>query len=60
MGRQAFGQRIAAGEPELARRLGFKDRTGQPAVERFMKRVRLLEFAPSFGDVATSGDLLGT
>ena len=25
-------------QPELARRLGFKDRTGQPAVERFMKR----------------------
>jgi cystathionine beta-lyase/cystathionine gamma-synthase len=27
---------------------------GAPAVERFMGRTRLLEFAPSFGDVATT------
>ncbi len=27
---------------------------GVPAVERFMRRTRLLEFAPSFGDVATT------
>jgi cystathionine gamma-synthase len=27
---------------------------GAPAVERFMARTRLLEFAPSFGDVATT------
>jgi cystathionine gamma-synthase len=27
---------------------------GAPAVERFMERTRLLEFAPSFGDVATT------
>ena len=27
---------------------------GAPAVERFMARARLLEFAPSFGDVATT------
>lgn len=25
-------------QPEMARRLGFRDRAGQPAVERFMKR----------------------
>jgi cystathionine beta-lyase/cystathionine gamma-synthase len=29
-------------------------RGGAPAVERFMTRARLLEFAPSFGDVATT------
>ena len=29
-------------------------RGGAPAVERFMARARLLEFAPSFGDVATT------
>ena len=29
-------------------------RGGAPAVERFMTRTRLLEFAPSFGDVATT------
>lgn len=47
----------------LARRLlprlggaivSFDLREGAPAVERFMKRARLLEFAPSFGDVATT------
>jgi cystathionine beta-lyase/cystathionine gamma-synthase len=47
----------------LARRLmprlqgamvSFDVRGGAPAVERFMKRARLLEFAPSFGDVATT------
>jgi methionine-gamma-lyase len=47
----------------LARRLmprlqgamvSFEVRGGAPAVERFMKRARLLEFAPSFGDVATT------
>jgi cystathionine gamma-synthase len=48
---------------ELARRLmpklsgamvSFDLRGGAPAVERFMARTRLLEFAPSFGDVATT------
>lgn len=29
-------------------------RDGAPGVERFMTRARLLEFAPSFGDVATT------
>ncbi len=29
-------------------------RDGAPGVERFMRRARLLEFAPSFGDVATT------
>jgi cystathionine beta-lyase/cystathionine gamma-synthase len=47
----------------LARRLmprlsgamvSFDLRGGAPAVERFMTRARLLEFAPSFGDVATT------
>ncbi|HKA60927.1 MAG TPA: aminotransferase class I/II-fold pyridoxal phosphate-dependent enzyme [Methylomirabilota bacterium] len=47
----------------LARRLmprlcgamvSFDLRGGAPAVERFMERTRLLEFAPSFGDVATT------
>jgi cystathionine beta-lyase/cystathionine gamma-synthase len=47
----------------LARRLmptlagamvSFDLRGGAPAVERFMARARLLEFAPSFGDVATT------
>ncbi len=32
----------------------FDLRGGAPAVERFMGRTRLLEFAPSFGDVATT------
>ena len=48
---------------DLARRLlptlsgamvSFDLRGGAPAVERFMARARLLEFAPSFGDVATT------
>jgi methionine-gamma-lyase len=48
---------------ELARRLmpgrsgamvSFDLRGGAAAVERFMARTRLLEFAPSFGDVATT------
>jgi cystathionine gamma-synthase len=48
---------------DLARRLmpkragamvSFDLRGGASAVERFMARVRLLEFAPSFGDVATT------
>ncbi|MGH7416872.1 MAG: PLP-dependent transferase, partial [Candidatus Rokuibacteriota bacterium] len=48
---------------EVARRLmprlqgamvSFDLRGGAPAVERFMARTRLLEFAPSFGDVATT------
>jgi cystathionine gamma-synthase len=48
---------------DLARRLlprlagamvSFDLRGGAPAVERFMARTRLLEFAPSFGDVATT------
>ncbi len=34
--------------------LSFDLRGGAPAVERFMGRTRLLEFAPSFGDVATT------
>jgi len=34
--------------------LSFDLRGGAPAVERFMARARLLEFAPSFGDVATT------
>lgn len=34
--------------------LSFDVRGGAPAVERFMARTRLLEFAPSFGDVATT------
>jgi len=34
--------------------LSFDLRGGAPAVERFMDRTRLLEFAPSFGDVATT------
>ncbi|HKW95782.1 MAG TPA: aminotransferase class I/II-fold pyridoxal phosphate-dependent enzyme [Methylomirabilota bacterium] len=34
--------------------LSFDLRGGAPAVERFMSRTRLLEFAPSFGDVATT------
>jgi cystathionine beta-lyase/cystathionine gamma-synthase len=34
--------------------VSFDVRGGAPAVERFMKRARLLEFAPSFGDVATT------
>jgi len=34
--------------------LSFDLRGGAPAVERFMTRARLLEFAPSFGDVATT------
>ncbi len=34
--------------------LSFELRGGAPAVERFMGRTRLLEFAPSFGDVATT------
>jgi cystathionine gamma-synthase len=48
---------------DLARRLlprlagamvSFDLRGGAPAVERFMARTRLLEFAPSFGDVAST------
>ena len=48
---------------DLARRLlprlsgamvSFDLHGGAPAVERFMARARLLEFAPSFGDVATT------
>jgi len=48
---------------EVARRLmprlqgamvSFDLRGGASAVERFMARTRLLEFAPSFGDVATT------
>ena len=34
--------------------VSFDLRGGAPAVERFMGRTRLLEFAPSFGDVATT------
>ena len=34
--------------------VSFELRAGAPAVERFMARARLLEFAPSFGDVATT------
>jgi cystathionine gamma-synthase len=34
--------------------ISFDLRGGAPAVERFMGRTRLLEFAPSFGDVATT------
>jgi cystathionine gamma-synthase len=34
--------------------VSFDLRGGAPAVERFMTRTRLLEFAPSFGDVATT------
>jgi len=34
--------------------LSFDLRGGAQAVERFMARTRLLEFAPSFGDVATT------
>jgi len=34
--------------------LSFDLRGGAPAVERFMTRSRLFEFAPSFGDVATT------
>ena len=34
--------------------LAFDLRGGALAVERFMTRTRLLEFAPSFGDVATT------
>ncbi len=34
--------------------LSFDLRGGAVAVERFMARTRLLEFAPSFGDVATT------
>src|SRR6266545_2461130 len=34
--------------------VSFDLRGGAPAVERFMRRTRLLEFAPSFGDVATT------
>jgi cystathionine beta-lyase/cystathionine gamma-synthase len=34
--------------------LSFDLRGGAFAVERFMGRTRLLEFAPSFGDVATT------
>jgi cystathionine beta-lyase/cystathionine gamma-synthase len=34
--------------------LSFDLRGGAPAVERFMARARLIEFAPSFGDVATT------
>jgi cystathionine gamma-synthase len=34
--------------------LSFDLRGGAAAVERFMGRTRLLEFAPSFGDVATT------
>jgi cystathionine beta-lyase/cystathionine gamma-synthase len=34
--------------------VSFELRGGAPAVERFMARARLLEFAPSFGDVATT------
>ena len=34
--------------------LSFDLRGGAPAGERFMGRTRLLEFAPSFGDVATT------
>jgi len=34
--------------------LSFDLGGGAPAVERFMARTRLLEFAPSFGDVATT------
>ena len=32
----------------------FDLRGGAPAVERFMRGLRLIEFAPSFGDVATT------
>jgi cystathionine beta-lyase/cystathionine gamma-synthase len=34
--------------------LSFDLRGGAPGVERFMTRTRLIEFAPSFGDVATT------
>jgi O-succinylhomoserine sulfhydrylase len=34
--------------------LSFDLAGGAPAVERFMTRTKLLEFAPSFGDVATT------
>ncbi len=34
--------------------LSFDLKAGAPAVERFMQRLRLIEFAPSFGDVATT------
>ncbi|MBI3028999.1 MAG: aminotransferase class I/II-fold pyridoxal phosphate-dependent enzyme [Candidatus Rokubacteria bacterium] len=34
--------------------LSFDLGGGAPAVERLMKRLRLIEFAPSFGDVATT------
>ena len=34
--------------------VSFDLRQGAPAVERLMTRTRLLEFAPSFGDVATT------
>jgi cystathionine gamma-synthase len=54
---------LAQGLERLARRLmprlsgamvSFDLRGGAVAVERFMGRARLLEFAPSFGDVATT------
>jgi cystathionine beta-lyase/cystathionine gamma-synthase len=34
--------------------LSFELGAGAPAVERFMARARLVELAPSFGDVATT------
>jgi cystathionine beta-lyase/cystathionine gamma-synthase len=34
--------------------LSFELRGGVQSVERFMGRTRLIEFAPSFGDVATT------
>jgi O-succinylhomoserine sulfhydrylase len=37
--------------------LSFDLAGGAVAVERFMGRTRLLEFAPSFGDVATTWTL---
>jgi O-succinylhomoserine sulfhydrylase len=34
--------------------LAFELRDGAPAVERFFRAPRLIEFAPSFGDVTTT------
>jgi len=48
----AVARRLMAGP--MGAMLSFDLAGGAPAVERFMSRARLLEFAPSFGDVATT------
>ncbi len=48
----ALGRRLMPGP--MGAILSFDLRGGAVAVERFMARTRLLEFAPSFGDVATT------